>query len=58
MSPSDVCVPAAPPVGFNQVFHRLKRRRLFQLFGVPADGGGAVGSVPGTALSLFSFLPW
>lgn len=45
-------------LGFNKVFYCLKRRRLFDLFGIPSDRRGAVGSVTGTALSLFSFVPW
>lgn len=42
---------------FNKVFYCLKRRRLFELFGIPLDHLAAVRSVTGTALSVFSFVP-
>lgn len=44
-------------LGFNKVFYCLKRRRLFELFGIPLDRRGAVGSITGTPLSVFSFVP-
>lgn len=44
-------------LGFNKVFYCLKRRRLFEFFGIPSDHRGAVGSVTGTPLSVFSFVP-
>lgn len=44
-------------LGFNQVFDGLKRRRLFELFGIPSDRCASVGTVTGTPLSVFSFVP-
>lgn len=44
-------------LGFHKVFYCLKRRRLFEFFGIPSDHRDAVGSVTGTRLSVFSFVP-